>query len=667
MRFVNRFYLLATLLPVLLLALVPDLRVPAQRLFIKRWYSELWFFPNIGNRYSPEELIAQAPNSLNKQICEAYIKNSSPNLEQLEMGKRGYPKVSAKFLAFARLSKEHPDNLFILVQSLLEGAGDGDQVAKPWEEQPSRVFTSEAPRQNFESYTPSDIALALQLARRGQKLEPQNTFFDWAAARCLFAMHRDQQAVQVLVAASRKKEFDMRSRDFLRLVMWAYERGSELLPEEKALLSNIQPPPPCLWLSHVAFMALHNAMQKEDAKDIKGAVEIKGALARLLALRIELGLISGDQYRAARDLAIVWNAPNDVRQVRSLKLKKISFKFKSGKATVARRSQRFIRYCNAHGRNDLARENAIFATQVTRFWERANTFKNRDDFMGYMNGNSMSWVFLWWFATACAIWQLLAALGGWPFLRFLSPHSAPKDTAIPVLSPRLVFYPLVAGIVVSIVVIAQGALFLAQGWFGERTSHSNLNYYGAENAAVCGVIALVPPFLFSAATILWATTRLKGAYAMVPTQPRPEWESLGFNREWYVTFVWLWENQEYLWFRILSLVPLFCCFYLLADGMVGGFQPFGIPINRDVVLGVLAVSLFLWFIVTLVWWRFILPVTQEGVVFSGFQALRRAQAWMIPFSLWLIVISLCCAIPPRHKVDQQWQQFLRSENKRSAP
>ena len=64
----------------------------------------------------------------------------------------------------------------------------------------------------------------LFLADRGQRLEPQNSFFDWMKLAALIALHRDDEAIRVLHAASNKRGYDSHLRDQISATVATYQR-----------------------------------------------------------------------------------------------------------------------------------------------------------------------------------------------------------------------------------------------------------------------------------------------------------------------------------------------------------------------------------------------------------------------------------------------------------
>ncbi len=80
----------------------------------------------------------------------------------------------------------------------------------------------------------------IALARRGQKLEPNNTYFDWMLLYGLYATRQDDAARAVLAKAARKTVYDDHIRDAIlnRLVVMRLAYGSPLSPRDQATVWN---------------------------------------------------------------------------------------------------------------------------------------------------------------------------------------------------------------------------------------------------------------------------------------------------------------------------------------------------------------------------------------------------------------------------------------------
>lgn len=668
MRLANRFYVLATLLPLLLLALFPELRLPAQKLDIP-WLNvggDLWFFPNNTRRIATDEVLDRAPNDVGKQIWAIAHYTFLPRLKHFERDSKGDYRPAGKMLALAQLAKEHPQNALILVQALIQRPGGDGRVAGPWEDS-WHGFRQDSSRIPVNSYTPGESALILQLARLGQKLEPQNTFFDWAVARSLFEIHRDAEAIQVLIAASQKTDYDMHWREFWPITVAIYQHdGQPLLPEEKVFSLSSTLLHHLSWMSHVTKLALWNAMQKEEAGDVKGALQIEAALARLNMLRTKRGVSTVEQRGSAEDLQLVWDAPEEMRWARVFYVNRPQKKWDEKRIEgISHSAKQFIKYCNVHGHSALAQETAAFETKLADFWNRFDTKRSRDSFINYMAGTSLTWVGLCWFVASLAVWQLFTALGWLILATSLSLHCPSSDVEIPQVGPRTVFYPLIIGGAISILTIAQGALFVSQAW----ADHSSMSS-GATDAINCGYISMAIPPSLSLLAIGGAMIRIRNASLASSANGTFETKSYRIAPEPSPLFVRFWQIQASLWHWTLLVVAILCA-SLLTFNWVTWFASsftdpettyFDAPLYTPGVVTLMCVSISLCFLGWSARNNFGLPESQRGLIFAGFWALRRAGAWMIPFSLWLIIITLWCAIPARQALDNQWNQYLRSEN-----
>ncbi len=80
----------------------------------------------------------------------------------------------------------------------------------------------------------ADYDRFIALARRGQRLEPNNTFFDWMILYALYATRRDDEARAVLKLAARKTGYDEHSREVIlnRLAVQRRLNGAPLTPLE---------------------------------------------------------------------------------------------------------------------------------------------------------------------------------------------------------------------------------------------------------------------------------------------------------------------------------------------------------------------------------------------------------------------------------------------------
>jgi hypothetical protein len=80
--------------------------------------------------------------------------------------------------------------------------------------------------------TRQEYDATLELIRHGQKLEPQNTYFDWMLILALLQGDRGKEAIQVVEKAWQKTDFDDHTDDEF-IAMTNYRRSSGLETEVK--------------------------------------------------------------------------------------------------------------------------------------------------------------------------------------------------------------------------------------------------------------------------------------------------------------------------------------------------------------------------------------------------------------------------------------------------
>jgi hypothetical protein len=88
------------------------------------------------------------------------------------------------------------------------------------------------------SFTPAELNAAIAIARKGQRLEPDNSFFDWMLAILLWAGYRDDEALRMVQKGSLKPRYDDHTYDDLQATIAARELVRPLLLEEKIALSS---------------------------------------------------------------------------------------------------------------------------------------------------------------------------------------------------------------------------------------------------------------------------------------------------------------------------------------------------------------------------------------------------------------------------------------------
>ncbi len=136
------------------------------------------------------------------------------------------------------------------------------------------------------NFTPADFQKVIELCRLGQKLEPENGYFDWM--ECYFLMHswRDAEAFKALEAVGRKKKYDEHDLDAIRAEINALSiaLGRPLLYEEKTNVLSWGQQAQHSRQRELARIISWQAVKAARRGDHPQAIRIAAALARAGAL-----------------------------------------------------------------------------------------------------------------------------------------------------------------------------------------------------------------------------------------------------------------------------------------------------------------------------------------------------------------------------------------------
>lgn len=205
------------------------------------------------------------------------------------------------------------------------------------------------------SYTRNELNHAIAVAQSGQKLEPQNSYFSWTLIYFLLCARRDDEAIRVLDAASRKPRYDDHSCDVLAALIHAREKVRPTLIEEKwpdvtygqTSFFNHR---------HVARLFSWIAWQKDQNGDVQGALSIRGDLARMGQLLGNSRRISLSEDFTRPISTIAWR--RDLRP--SLSPSATGFSRTSWRT----QANDFADYAAAHNRPEIARETRVFVQKT---------------------------------------------------------------------------------------------------------------------------------------------------------------------------------------------------------------------------------------------------------------------------------------------------------------
>jgi hypothetical protein len=207
---------------------------------------------------------------------------------------------------------------------------------------PSPEVSKEPP-----TYTKAELQRAIALAARGQKLEPNNGYFDWLKACFLILAWRDGEAFSALDAAASKKRFDDHSLDAQQAKMRARSTalGRPLLLEEKLLEQFNTLYPQYARDREMARIFAWQSLKAQRRGEHALALRITAGLARTAARKRENARTYIEGLVAAAMEAIAWSGPvTDARR-------RIG-----GRTTPGQRLSSFSAYAAQHGRPELGAE-----------------------------------------------------------------------------------------------------------------------------------------------------------------------------------------------------------------------------------------------------------------------------------------------------------------------
>jgi hypothetical protein len=132
--------------------------------------------------------------------------------------------------ALDALIEKHPQEAWLLARRLrlsiremqLDRTGGELSDSKLAQNQAAKIPSPERLKTKA-NFTPAELNKSLALARRGQKLEPDNAFWDWMLVYLLMAGWRDEEAFVVLQGGSHKPHFNAHQREWLEARQVAHE------------------------------------------------------------------------------------------------------------------------------------------------------------------------------------------------------------------------------------------------------------------------------------------------------------------------------------------------------------------------------------------------------------------------------------------------------------
>ncbi|HEY0076197.1 MAG TPA: hypothetical protein VGB77_18995 [Abditibacteriaceae bacterium] len=271
------------------------------------------------------------------------------------------------------------------------------------------------------NFTPAELNQALNLARRGQKMEPDNAFYDWVEAYLLFASWNDNAAWPIIKRASHKPRFDKHDREWAKAaVFWAKDRvGRPLLLEE---LIFIHITTYDYWLGQTRYMGRIITWERMKASrrgKHQTALDISGDFARLMFkaaqqsyLGVEMGSLSSIGRMALRG--------DDNGQTKKIKSPPEEDPHRLEKYYKAR-AQLFADYANQHGRRALANEMMSASVESGKLMDVYRRTQSKELEYGMEPRPLIHAISIWWaagmllllLATLLVLWLALSALLRW--------------------------------------------------------------------------------------------------------------------------------------------------------------------------------------------------------------------------------------------------------------
>jgi hypothetical protein len=317
------------------------------------------------------------------------------------------------------LIKQYPKEAWLIARRLKKAVGEmrsdrvGGELSDSYLDR-NKAAGKPSPERDPKqlNFKPNELEEVIALARRGQKLEPDNAFFDWMLVYFLMSGWRDGEAWQVLSQAAKKPRFNDYEREWLQANLAAreWQLGRPLLVEEiQPLFLSVDTWPYRSRQREMARILAWEGIKAERRGDHAKALQSYTDFARLMlgAGRQAHSQISALVYEAMGAIAL----RTDAKRVKFPRLPDNDphISEKTARRTVA---HYFARYARAHGRADLAQEMTALRLAAAREQDkRRNTFRRTDLFFG-VAVQPLRWsVILWW--SASLLLMLLPMLALW--------------------------------------------------------------------------------------------------------------------------------------------------------------------------------------------------------------------------------------------------------------
>jgi hypothetical protein len=256
----------------------------------------------------------------------------------------------------------------------------------------------------------SELEANIAKARQGQKLEPDNAYFDLMLAHALLSLRRDIQALQVLREAAGKGQYEEHLFEDVQARIAVAEMEGPLLFEERIAIAAGAMLPQYARFREMARLSIWKGIQRERAGDHQGALQIYGDVAAIGARMRDAkrGLyITALVGMAIQSLA--WQHGQEWTPQEQQRFTEQQASSPWLRSTVA--AERFAAYARRHGREDLARQ-AIRDNQITiRLRQQGGNYISSSIF-GVPN-ETLNKAFTLRWLMACLLSQLQVTLLAW--------------------------------------------------------------------------------------------------------------------------------------------------------------------------------------------------------------------------------------------------------------
>lgn len=253
-------------------------------------------------------------------------------------------------------------------------------------------------------------SLVLQLSAEGQKLQPQNGFYDLCRAAALYALRRDDEALKAVQSASRKP-FDDGATQATQARFYSVEKRSALLYEDRVSVVSAQLFPSYATFRAVGRLAVARAQREEARGKVQNAVQIYGDVARL-----------GGQIRDSKSVAILSMVGRAIQENAWLRGQSLSSQMKntpissapnrSFEQRITATARQFAAYSSTRNRPDLAREALAEAPKSALLMRQINAFSQDDAVFG-SSWNVLQSIFAWKWIGAVLLSQIQFAVVCW--------------------------------------------------------------------------------------------------------------------------------------------------------------------------------------------------------------------------------------------------------------